>query len=305
MRHLRTTWDLGDEATITKILARAQELKRARSSRRLPPTLSARVVAMLFEKHSTRTRVSFEAGTALLGGSTVVLQARDTQLVRGEPLRDAARVMGSYVDALVVRTHGQDVIDEYARHAGIPVVNGLSDLDHPCQVLTDVFTVFERRERPFDLTWAWIGDGNNMANGFVAMAALTGLTLKIGTPEGYGPDAAFLERARAAGAKIAVVHDPAEAVRGADVVSTDVWVSMGQEDQREARLRAFAPFQLNASLLSKARDDHFVLHCLPAHRGEEITDDVLEGMHSLVFTQAGNRLPVQQALLEWLLADAR
>ena len=301
MNHLRTTWDLQSGAQVERILRRAQELKRARRARRLAPTLSGRVVAMLFEKHSTRTRVSFEAGTALLGGSTVVMQARDTQLSRGEPIADAARVLGRYVDALVVRTGAQQVVDEYATHAGIPVVNGLSDLDHPCQVLTDVFTVFERRERPFDLVWTWIGDGNNMANGFVAMAALTGISLRVGVPEGFGPDAAFLARAKAAGARVEVVHDPRAAVEGADVVSTDVWVSMGQEDERARRLAAFAPFQLNASLMARARDDHFVLHCLPAHRGEEITEDVLEGQHSLVFQQAGNRLPVQQALLEWLL----
>ena len=301
MKHLRTTFDIGDRATLERILERAQALKRARRERKLLPTLAGRVVAMMFEKHSTRTRVSFEAGIALLGGSSVVMQSRDTQLVRGEPLCDAARVLGSYVDALVVRTHGQEVLDEYARHAGIPVVNGLTNLDHPCQVITDVFTVFERRERPFALKWAWVGDGNNMANGFVAIAALTGMELRLAVPKGHEPDATYLDRARARGARIAVVNDPIEAVRGADVVSTDVWVSMGQEAEAEARRRAFTPFQLNASLMRHAAEDHFLLHCLPAHRGEEITEDVLEGRHSIVFQQAGNRLPVQQALLEWLL----
>lgn len=300
MRHLRTVFDLDKEAMLS-IFHRAQALKRDRRERRLAPTLSGRVVAMLFEKASTRTRVSFEAGTALLGGSTVVLQARDTQLQRGEPLRDAARVLGSYVDALVVRTFGQDVLEEYARHAGIPVINGLSDLDHPCQVLTDLFTVFERREHPFELTWAWVGDGNNMANGFVAAAAILGFELRIGAPAGHEPDAGFIERAQGMGARVSVVRDPVEAVRGAHVVSTDVWASMGQESEAAERKKVFAPYQVNAGLLAHAADDHFVLHCLPAHRGEEITDDVLEGRHSVVFQQAGNRLPVQQAILEWLL----
>lgn len=300
MRHLRTLFDL-ESSAIMQILHRAQVLKRDRREHRLAPTLSGRVIAMLFEKASTRTRVSFEAGVSLLGGSTVVLQARDTQLQRGEPLRDSARVLGSYVDALVLRTYGQDVLEEYARHASIPVINGLTDLDHPCQVLTDLFTVFERRESPFDLVWSWVGDGNNMANGFIAAAALLGFELRIAAPEGHDPDAGVLAKAQALGAKVSVHRDPAEAVRGAHVISTDVWVSMGQEEEAVQRLAAFAPFQVNSALLAHAEEDHLVLHCLPAHRGEEITDDVLEGRHSVVFQQAGNRLPVQQAILEWLL----
>lgn len=293
MRHLRSLPDLGDADALRALMRRAQVLKRGRRERRLQPTLSGRVIAMLFEKESTRTRVSFEAGVALLGGSTVVLQARDTQLVAGEPLRDAARVFGSYVDALVVRTYGHDVIEEYARHAGVPVINGLTDLDHPCQVLTDLFTVYERREEPFGLVWAWVGDAQHMANGFLAAAALLGLELRLGVPEGRAPDAGYLERARAAGAKVSVVHDAREAVRGAHVICTDAW--------RSADKQALRPFQVNAELLSGADEDHFVLHRLPAQRGEEITDDVLEGRHSLVFEQASNRLPVQQAILEWLL----
>lgn len=292
-RHLRSVPDLGDGDLVRALMRRAQALKRDRRSRRLQPTLSGRVIAMLFERESTRTRVSFEAGVALLGGSTVVMQARDTQLVAGEPLRDAARVFGSYVDALVVRSPRQDVIEEYARHTGVPVINGLSELDHPCQVLTDLFTVYERRERPFELVWAWVGDAEHMVNGFIAAAALLGFELRVGVPEGRSPDPGYLERARQAGARVSVMHDAREAVEGAHVICTDAWGAKGDE--------ALRPFQVNGDLLSRADDDHFVLHRLPAQRGAEITDDVLEGRHSLVFEQAGNRLPVQQAVLEWLL----
>lgn len=267
--------DLGDGDVVRALMRRAQALKRDRRARRLQPTLSGRVVAMLFERESTRTRVSFEAGVALLGGSTVVMQARDTQLVAGEPLRDAARVFGSYVDALVVRSLRQDVIEEYARHTGVPVINGLSDTDHPCQVLTDLFTVYERRESPFDLVWAFVGDAEPMANGFLAAATLLGFELRVGVPEGKRPDDGYLARAQAAGAKVRVVHDAREAVRGAHVICTDAWSSGADE--------ALRPFQVNADLLSVADEDHFVLHRLPAQRGAEITDDVLEGCYFFVF----------------------
>jgi len=296
MRHLRSVWDIGDRATIEQVLTRTQALKQNRRDRRLAPTLSGRILAMLFEKESTRTRVSFESGVALLGGNTIVMQARDTQLERGEPLRDAARVMGGYCDALMVRTYGHDVIEEYARHAGVPVVNGLSDLDHPCQVLTDLFTVFERRQDPFGLTWAWVGEVRGVANGLLAAAALCGFELRIATPEGHEPDAGYMERARSLGAKVSVTREPAEAVAGAHVVLTDAWAGAAA-DAREA----LEPFQVNGGLTAGANDDHLILHPLPAHRGMEITDDVLEGRHSVIFQQAANRLPVQQALMEWLL----
>jgi ornithine carbamoyltransferase len=301
MRHLRTLFDLGDETTLQAVFRRAQQLKNDRREQRLAPSLAGRVVAMLFEQESTRTRVSFEAGVALLGGSTVALQARDTQLAKGEPLRDAARVLGGYVDALVVRSRRHEVIEEHARHAKVPVINGLSDLDHPCQVATDLFTVFERRESPFDLTWAWIGDGNHMANGFIAAATLLGFELRLAVPEGHAPDPGFLDRAATAGARVHVTHDPEEAVRGAHVISTDEWTTLDAAADAAERQRVIAPFQVNAQLLAGAADDHFVLHCLPANRGEEITDDVLEGRHSVVFHHAHNPLPFQQALLEWLL----
>lgn len=304
MLHLRTVFDIGDVRTLEKLLLRAQELKRRRAERRLAPTLSGRVVGMLFEKPSTRTRASFEAGVALLGGASVVLHGRDTQLATdGEPLRDAARVLGSYVDALVVRATTHAHVDELARHARVPVVNGLSELDHPAQVLTDLFTVFERKERPFDLKWAYVGEAQGTANGLVALAAVAGIELALALPEQQAPDAGFLQRARAAGARVEVVHDAAKAVEGAGVVSTDAWASLTRLDgeAREERARALRAFQVNDALLARAAEGAIVLHPLPARRGLEITDDVLEGMHSVAFQQAGNRLPVQQALLEWLL----
>lgn len=304
MLHLRTVFDIPDRPTLERLLLRAQRLKRARADRRMAPTLSGRVVGMLFERSSTRTRASFEAGIALLGGATVVLHGRDTQLgTEGEPWRDAARVLGSYVDALVVRAQSHAHVEELARHARVPVVNGLSELDHPCQVVTDLFTVFERREKPFDVKWAYVGEAQGTANGLVALSALTGLELALAMPERQSPDAGFLERAKAAGARVAVVREPAQAVQGAGVVSTDAWASLqGLEGTaRAARIKALERFQVNDALLAGAADDCTVLHPLPARRGLEITDDVLEGMHSVAFQQAGNRLPVQQAILEWLL----
>lgn len=305
MQHLRTTFDIGDRATLERLLLRAQHLKRRRSERRLAPTLSGRVVGMLFEKPSTRTRPSFEAGVALLGGATVVLHARDAHAMgeADEPLRDAARVLGSYVDALVARMRSHADLEELARHARVPVINGMSELDHPCQVVTDLFTVFERKERPFDTRWAYVGEARSTANGLVALAALANIELALALPEGNGLDHAALSRARAAGARITVGADPVAAVRGAGVVSTDAWSTPSTLDPaaRAARIAALMPFQVNDALLAYAADDAVVLHPLPARRDLEITDDALEGMHSVAFHQAGNRLCVQQALLEWLL----
>ncbi|MBI1947910.1 MAG: ornithine carbamoyltransferase [Deltaproteobacteria bacterium] len=305
MQHLRTTFDIPDRATLERLLHRAQHLKRRRAERRLAPTLSGRVVGMLFEKASTRTRPSLEAGVALLGGATVVLHARDAHALgeEHEPLRDAARVLGSYVDALVARMRSHADLEELARHARVSVVNGQSELDHPCQVVTDLFTVFERKERPFETRWAYVGEARGTANGLVALAALTGIELAMALPEGSALDAQTLARARAAGARVTVGHDPQAAVRDAGVVSTEAWTSLSalEPSARAARVAALTPLQVNDALLSHAADDAVVLHPLPARRGQEITDDALEGMRSVAFQQAGNRLCVQQALLEWLL----
>lgn len=294
MRHLRTTSDVGDEKTLQHLLLRAQELKRHRSQRRLAPTLAGRVIGMLFERVSTRTRVSFESGAALLGAHCIVLQGRDIWLGDqhdGEVLRDTARVIGGAVDLLVVRPTGAHAtVDELARHAGVPVVNGLSDKDHPCQVLTDLFTLFERREHPYKSRLAFVGDSVPMANGYLALAALTGLEVRLALPAGVVVDAELLKRAQAR-ASVLVTTSPVEAVAGADAVATAAWSSP-----------VVAGFCLDDALLSKASDDAIVLHPLPARRGQEITDDVLEGPRSVAFQQAQNRLPVQQAIVEALLS---
>lgn len=298
--HLLTLFDWSADR-IQSVLQRSQKLKTVRRLRAQRHTLSGRTIALIFEKASTRTRVSFEAGVANLGGSTVVLQSRDTQLGRGEPVKDAARVLGRYVDAIVMRTFAQDTLDEIARHAGVPVINGLTDLSHPCQVLADLFTVMERRPDWRSLRWCYIGDGNNMANSLVEAAAQLGLEMVLACPEGYRPAAGHLARAQQMRAPVSVVTDPAEAARDAHVVITDVWTSMGQEEETRARQKAFAGYQVNAELMKRARPDALVLHCLPAHRGEEITEDVLEGPQSVVFDEAENRMYVQQATLEVLL----
>jgi ornithine carbamoyltransferase len=293
MRHLRTTLDVGDKKTLEALLLRAQELKRDRQKRRLAPTLAGRVLGMLFEKPSTRTRVSFEAGIKLLGGDAVVLQGRDIWLHGdgddGELLRDTARVLGGNLDLLVVRpASAHATVDELARHAGVPVVNGLSDRDHPCQVLTDLFTIYERRERPWDVKVAFVGDSAPMANGWLALSSLTGIELRLALPDGVVVDADVVKKA---GARARIGHDPRAAVDGADVVITAAW----------GRAVA-AGFCVDDALLAGASPDALVLHPLPAHRGREITDDILEGPRSVVFQQATNRMPVQQAVLEHLLA---
>jgi ornithine carbamoyltransferase len=303
MRHLRTTLDVGDKKTLEALLLRAQELKRHRAARRLAPTLSGRVVGMLFEKPSTRTRVSFEAGIKLLGGSTVILQGRDIWLRATEDgkdndgptevLRDTARVLGGSLDALVVRPQGpHSTVEEMARHAGVPVINGMSDRDHPCQVLTDLFTLYERREAPFAARLAFVGDSLAMAHGYLSLAILTGLEVRLALPEGAEVDGELLKKAQQK-AHVVVTADAAVAVAGADVVSTAAWARPVPRG-----------FCVNGALLQGASPDVTVLHCLPAHRGQEITDDVLEGTHSVAFQQAQNRLPVQQALLEMLLSAA-
>ena len=263
---------------------------------------------MIFEKASTRTRVSFEVGMFELGGHAVYLQAQGSQIARGEPLRDTARVLGGYCHGIVVRTYGHDVAEELARFAPVPVINGLTDLSHPCQVLADLFTAYESlgpvAVEPGGPRYAWIGDGNNMAHSWIEAAAILGLDLSLACPEGYDPDTVVLSRAQRDGdfrANIEVVRKPADAARGRHVLSTDVWASMGEEGEQATRERAFAGFRVDEALLEITAERSMVLHCLPAHRGEEITDGVLEGAHSAVFRQAENRLHVQKAILERLL----
>lgn len=267
--------------------------------------LGGKTVCLLFEKHSTRTRVSFESAMYGLGGQVIFMSARDSQLGRGEPLKDTARVLGRYVHALVVRTYGQNVVEELAHYAGIPVINALTDLYHPCQVLSDLMTVLEKKGRLEGLTIAWIGDGNNMANTWIEAAAIFGFKLKLACPQGFSPDDKVLQRALAqAPGSIELSQDPLAAIAGADVVNVDVWASMGQEAEQEARLVQFKSYQLDDALLAKADSKAIVLHCLPAHRGEEITEAVLEGPQSEVFDQAENKMHLHKALLEHFILQA-
>jgi ornithine carbamoyltransferase len=307
-RDLLSLWDLGADE-MRRLFVRAAELKRQRRAGQRPLPLVGKTLGMIFEKASTRTRVSFEVGMYELGGHAVYLAAQGSQIGRGEPLRDTARVLGRYCHGIVIRTFGHDVAEELARFAPVPVINGLTDLSHPCQVLADLFTVWERLGaaalEPGNARFAWIGDGNNMAHSWIEAAAILGLDLTLACPDGgYDPDAAVLARARKEGdwrAQIAVVRAPADAARGRSVLSTDVWASMGEEGEAETRQKAFSQFRIDDALLAIAAPDVMVLHCLPAHRGEEITDGVLEGAHSAVFEQAENRLHVQKAVLELLL----
>jgi ornithine carbamoyltransferase len=298
---------LGDvpEAQWPALWDRAAHLKRERLQR----TLAGKSVALVFEKASTRTRVSFEVGVFELGGHAVVLSSQGSQIARGEPIEDTARVLSGYCHAIVLRTFGQERVAALARAASVPVINGLSDQHHPCQVATDLFTVREARGRIDGLRYAWIGDGNNMAASWIEAAGLFGLDLVLACPEGFAPDTALVAAARAAQARrgagsITLVGDPREAAAGAHVLSTDVWASMGQEDEAAARRAAFRGFCIDGALVQRAAPDAIVLHCLPAHRGEEITGDVLDGPRSLAWVQAENRLHVGKAILEHVLAAA-
>jgi ornithine carbamoyltransferase len=289
-----------DRSELLELIERAAEWKLL--GRTGPRPLERRTVALVFEKASTRTRVSFQVATWQLGGNAMMLSPRDTQLGRGEPIRDTARVLARYVDCLVVRTFEHEKLEEMSRYADVPVVNALTDASHPCQLLADLLTITERFGADAlakgGLSVAWIGDGNNMANSWLEACVLLGFDLRIACPEGYDPDPALLART---GGRAKVVRSPEEAARGAHVVNTDVWASMGQEAEAEERRRKFAGFIVDEKLLRAARPNAIVLHCLPAHRGEEISDGVIEGPQSVVFDEAENRLHAQKALLELLL----
>jgi ornithine carbamoyltransferase len=258
-----------------------------------------RMLAMVFEKSSTRTRVSFEAGIYQLGGSSIVLNMGETQLGRGEPIEDVARVISRMVDLVMIRTFEHANLERFASQSRVPVINGLTNDYHPCQVLADVYTFLEHRPAIAGRTVAWIGDGNNMCNTWIQAARIFGFRLNISTPEGYGVDPAQLSGV--AGGPVEVFADPMKAVEGADLVTTDVWTSMGFEGEEEARRKAFAPFQVDARMMARARPDALFMHCLPAHRGEEVTAEVLDGPASIVWEEAENRLHTQKALMEYLL----
>jgi ornithine carbamoyltransferase len=283
-----------------RLLALAGEMKTGKYRDK---PLRDKTLAMVFAKSSTRTRVSFEVGAYQLGGHALFLSARDIQLGRGEPIRDTARVLSRYVDGIMIRTFAHADVEELARFASIPVINGLTDLLHPCQVMADVMTVQETLGGIEGKVVAWIGDGNNMANSWLNAAGLLGFELRLACPEGYEPDAAILARNRDL-ARIKLVRDPREAAEGAHVVTTDVWASMGQEDEAEQRRQAFRGYRVDEQLMISAATNAVFLHCLPAHRGEEVTDGVIEGPWSRVWDEAENRLHIQKALLAALMGDA-
>jgi ornithine carbamoyltransferase len=281
---------------------RAAHLK----ANRLQNTLAGKSVALVFEKASTRTRVSFEVGVYELGGHAVVLSSQGSQIARGEPIEDTARVLSGYCQLIVIRTFGQERVAQLARHASVPVVNGLSDQHHPCQVATDLFTVREKLGTIDGLRYAWIGDGNNMANSWIEAAGMFGLDLVLACPESYAPDPLLVAAARSnqqrkTKGSITLTTDPRLAAAGANVINTDVWASMGQEDEAARRKAAFAGYCVDGALLMAAAADAIVLHCLPAHRGEEITGEVLDGPRSLAWVQAENRLHIGKAILEAVL----
>ncbi len=281
------------------MVLRAKEMKDTnhRSS-----ILESKTFILIFEKASTRTKVSFEVGIRHLGGHYVFMTPKESQLGRSEPLKDTARVLSRYADGLIVRTFGQAKLEELSKYSSIPIINALTDEYHPCQVMSDLLTIYERTPDFKDLVIAWVGDGNNMANSWINAAAYFPFQLKMAFPRGYTPGEDLLERALQMGARISVTSDPVEAVRGAHYINTDVWASMGREQEQNTREEVFKGFTLNEKLLTMADKKVKVLHCLPAHRGQEITDQVIEGEWSIVWDQAENRLHMQKAILEWIVA---
>jgi ornithine carbamoyltransferase len=290
---------------IERLLELAVDLKRKQQRGEVYRPLVGKTLGLLFEKHSTRTRVSFEAGMNQLGGVAVDLPLAEIQLSRGESVADTARVLSRYLDGLMVRTFNHATVEEWAREATIPVINGLTDLSHPCQALSDLLTILEKKGRLKGTKLAYVGDGNNVANSLIEAAAKTGMTIALACPAGYQPDQHVLDAARqaapATGASIELVVDPFVAVKEADVVYTDVWISMGREREQARRLKVLAPYQVNEQLMKRAKPEAVVMHCLPAHRGEEITAGVLDGPQSVILDQAENRLHMQKAILVTLL----
>ena len=283
-----------------ELLALFELAERMRSGEYRDKPLAGKSLAMIFMKSSTRTRVSFEVGAWQLGGHALFLSPRDVQLGRGEPIADTARVLSRYVDGIMIRTFAHAEVEELAKHATVPVINGLTDLLHPCQILADLLTVRQHLGSIDSRRIAWIGDGNNMANSWINAACRLGFQLTLACPEGYDPDAAILERAQAGG-NVRVVRDPAEAVEGADVVNTDVWASMGQEEEQAVREKAFRGYIVDDALMSRAQQDAIFMHCLPAHRGEEVAASVIDGPQSVVWDEAENRLHVQKAIMANLM----
>ncbi|OUS37451.1 ornithine carbamoyltransferase ['Osedax' symbiont bacterium Rs2_46_30_T18] len=297
IRHFLTILDLS-KAEFQQIIQRAIELKAMRKQGQVFQPFPDKVLAMIFEKSSTRTRVSFEAGMAQFGGHAMFLSSRDTQLGRGEPIQDSARVISSMVDIVMIRTFGHDIIEDFAKHSSVPVINALSDQYHPCQLLADMQTFWEHRGDIQGKRVTWVGDGNNMCHSYINAARVLDFQLSIACPEGYDPDPQLLETNAD---RVTVFRDINDAVANSDLIVTDVWASMGQEEEQLAREKSFAAFQVTPDLLAKANSGALFMHCLPAHRGEEISVDMLEAPNSVVFDEAENRLHAQKALMEFLL----
>lgn len=296
-RHFLNLLDFS-EAEHRRILQRAAVLRQEYLRGNRPQTLQQRVLAMIFEKASTRTRLSFEAGMAQLGGTAIFLSPRDTQLGRGEPVEDSARVISRMVDAVMIRAKDHEMVERFAAHSRVPVINALTDLTHPCQLLADIFTYEQHRGAIRGKRVAWIGDGFNMCHSYINAAQVFDFELVIATPKGYEPNAAIVS---AAGDRVRLVASAAEAAQGADLLVTDVWASMGQEEERERRLKDFSGYRIDAGLMARAAPDALFMHCLPAYRGEEVSAEVLEGAQSVVWDEAEARLHTQKALLEFLI----
>ncbi len=299
--HLLSLADLS-YTDIINLLDTASDLKEKRARGKTSSVLKNKTLAMVFEKSSTRTRISFEVAMTELGGHAIFLNYKDIQLGRGESIADTAKVMSRYVNAIMARVYKHETLVEFSENANVPIINGLSDLEHPCQLLADLLTIREYKGKFKGLNFSWIGDGNNVCNSALLACALTGMKMTVACPEGYEPDAEILDRAKQIGGEINIIRDPMKAAKKADVLYTDVWVSMGDEDEYDQRLHDFQPYQINSKLLEHAKHDVMVMHCLPAHRGEEITADVVDGKNSAVFDQAENRLHVQKALLLRLIS---
>jgi ornithine carbamoyltransferase len=300
-KDLLSIYDL-DPADFRVIFEKAAKLKKMMKAGKSCQPLKGKTLGMIFDKSSTRTRISFEVGMFQLGGIALFLSSRDTQIGRGESVQDSARIMSRYLNGIMIRTYAQESVEEFAKYATIHVINGLTDLLHPCQILSDLFTVLEKKGTYEGLKIAYIGDGNNVANSWINAAARLPIQLALACPEGYEPNSFIFERAMKTAQGGVVLHrDPADAAARADVIYTDVWASMGQEAEQARRAEVFKPYQVDRKLLACAKKDAMVMHCLPAHRGEEITADVLDGPQSVVMDQAENRLHVQKAIMEILL----
>lgn len=303
-KDLLTLADYSKE-TILELLDKAKTIKEAHLNGELFAPLQGKTLGMIFEKSSTRTRVSFEAGMHQLGGHALYLNSRDLQIGRGETISDTAKVLSQYVDGIMIRTFSHSIVEELAEHATIPVINGLTDLYHPCQALADLLTILEVKGTLKGLKLAYIGDGNNVAHSLLVACSKVGIDISVATPKNYEVDTKVAELAysfaEASGSEIVLTNDPVEAVHQADAIYSDVWTSMGQEAENEQRLKDFKGFQINADLVKHAKADYIFLHCLPAHREEEVTTEIIDGNHSYVYQQAGNRLHAQKALLVEIL----